>query len=244
MNNTMNNKPKTIPFMWIAFYNDGSCLPQFDLETGKNFLFKEINQSKLIKFGWYPIPFKLSEILGGNYYHNPKLTPIVLELQPNQRLIALREESQSFFNYTHCLKCGFNFQWMPNKEDGIIGDSGLPCYGSSKVSYSEVQPNGKLAFEVICPKCGVRNDLKCPKCDKWWNKTQDDASKGQSQDKWTYHLECPDCKGLYEQRTISTGAYIIKCKWLLGYQETLKDGSNSKCIMSIDKNGTIQLSNK
>jgi hypothetical protein len=224
----MTNTMKTIPFFWIVFYNDNSYLPQFDLDSGKPYLFKDIDQTKLIKYGWFPISLELAKILGEPFYHNPRLTPIILELKPNQRLIALREESQSFFNYTHCLKCGFNFQWMPNKEDGSIGDAGLPRYGE-KYSYHITNQNGKEIYEVICPKCGAKNDLKCPKCNKWWNKISED-----------YTLQCPECKDIYEKRTTTISGHKIICNWLLGYQET-KDGINHKCIMVIDKDGVITL---
>jgi phage FluMu protein Com len=231
MNKMSNTMIKSIPYFWIAFYNDDTCLPQFDLDTGKNYLFKEIDQSKLVKYGWFPITSKLAEILKGSFYYNPKLYPTILELKSNQRLIALREESQSLFSYTHCIKCGFDWQWMVGKEDGSIGNSGLPRYGE-KYCYHITNQNGKEIYEVICPKCGAKNDFKCPKCDKWWNKIDEQ-----------YTLQCPECKDIYEKKILIISGHRIECRWLLGYQETLPDGNNSKCIMSIDKNGIIQLKN-
>jgi hypothetical protein len=230
------NNDKKIPWFWIAFYKDGSFLSQFDLVSGKQNLFKEINQSELEKFGWFPIPLNLIDKLPSEYYHDRKLSYFILKINEKQKLIALRRETQSFFTYTHCLNCGFIFQWMPNQPDGSIGDSGLPRYGSEKYHYSKMQTNGKLAFEVICPKCGAKNDLKCPKCDEWWNKVND-----LPKEKCTYHLECPKCKDIYEKKTIFTGGQKISCEWLLGYQETLSDGSNKEHIMSIDRDGIIQL---
>jgi len=233
MNNTM-NETGTIPYFWIAFYDNDTCLPQFDLNTGKQHLFKEINQSKLVRFGWYPLTLNLANILGKPFYHNDYLTPIIIELLPNQRLIALREEAQSSFTYTHCNNCGFDWQWMVGKEDGSLGDYGLPRYGSDKVYFSETLANGKIGHEVICPKCGAKNDFKCPECKEWWNKVGDDSPLG-------FHIECPKCKKLFVKQTVSTGGNRTVCRWLLGYQETLSDGTNKKCIMSIDKNGLIQL---
>jgi hypothetical protein len=227
MSNSMHNR--TIPFMFIAFYSDNTCLPQFDLETGFNHLFKEIDQSKLIKFGWFPIPYELSKKLGPQYYHDPKLPHYVLELKPNQRIIAFRTEAQHTFDFSHCLKCGFNWQWMPNRKDGEIGDSGLPHYGE-KYCYSVINPKGKKIYEVICPKCGARNDLKCPDCDEWWNKIDD---------KWT--LQCPKCKKIDEKRVQQVGGFSIDCDWKLGWQETLPDGSNKKVLMIIKPDGTFTL---
>lgn len=260
---------RTIPFMWIAFYSDNTCLPQFDLDTGYNHLFKEIDQSKLIKFGWFPIPYELSKKLSTTYYHDPKLPHFILSLKPNQRIIAFRTEAQHTFDFFHCTKCGFNWQWMPNKPDGSIGDSGLPRYGSEKFCYSVINQKGKKIFEVICPKCGVKNDLKCPDCDEWWNKVADEpkplkftedimnkhydtmlihyATDTLKTDddlfeiKPTYHLECPKCKKINEKRVQQLGGYSIDCEWKLGWQETLPDGTNKKILMIIKSDGTFTL---
>jgi len=218
---------ETIPYFWIAFYNDNTCLPQFDLDTGEQHLFKDIDQIKLAKFGWFPVTYELQSKLGKPFYVNPKLNSIILELKPNQRLIALREESQSRFTYSHCTKCGFNWQWIPNREEGSIGDSGLPRYNKY---YTKTASNGRVIAEVICPQCLAKNDLKCPDCDEWWNKVNDDGT-----------LECPKCKKIYERRTFTSAGLRYVCRWLLGYQETLPDGHNEKHIMSIDKDGIIQL---
>ena len=235
---------KTIPYFWVAFYKDGTCLPQFDLDTAEQHLFKEINQDNLDKFGLFPIPFELTKKLTPQYYYDGKLSSHILKLSPKQRLIGgIRREYQRFFSYTHCLKCGFKWQWMPNQPDDSIGDAGLPRYGSQKYYYSEEQPNSdKLIFEVICPKCGAQNDLKCPKCHKWWNKVQDESTKGLPKEKWTYHLECPECKAIYEGRTVSESDHTIENIFLLGHQENLPDGRNKKHIMFIHQDGIIEIS--
>ena len=238
-----NTMSRTIPYFWIAFYKGGSCLPQFDLDTGAQHLFKEIEQDKLDKFGLFPIPFELAKKLGPQYYYDNKLTRFVMKLGPNQRLIGgIRREYQRFFSYSHCLKCGFEWQWMPNREDGSIGDAGLPLYGSEQYSYHTTQPNGKEAFEVICPKCGAKNDLKCPKCDKWWNKVQDESTKGLSKEQWTYHIECPECKIVKENNVKPSDAHTVENIFLLGWQETLPDSTNKKMILFIRQNGEFEMS--
>ena len=50
--------PKTHLF-WIAEYQDGTALPQFDPETGKEHLFSEVDQAKLKRFGWYAFPYDM-----------------------------------------------------------------------------------------------------------------------------------------------------------------------------------------
>ena len=40
---------------------DGSALPQFDPETGKENRFSDVNHQKLHRFGWYPFSPKLAQ---------------------------------------------------------------------------------------------------------------------------------------------------------------------------------------
>jgi Zn finger protein HypA/HybF involved in hydrogenase expression len=234
---------KQIPFFWIAFYKDKTCLPQFDLETGKQNSFKLVQEAekegKLESFGLFPIPFDLVKKLGEPYYYDGKLTHLVLKLKESQRLIGgIRTETQRFFTYSECLKCGFKWQWIPLREDGSIGDAGLPIYGE-KYSYHVTNGN-KEVFEVICPKCGARNDLKCPDCDEFWNKVKDVHCVNLPQNQWTYHYECPKCKKVYEKKVASRDNHTIDNVFLLGCQST-EDGINKKMIMYIDKNGKIEL---
>ena len=102
-----------IVYFWIAFYSDGSCLPQYDLETGQQHFFKEIDHSRLAKFGWFPFTVELASKVGDFALVRQDIPYHVLEIGKNQRLIALRREYQHFFTYTHCLKCRFNWQWIP-----------------------------------------------------------------------------------------------------------------------------------
>lgn len=219
-----------IPYFWVAFYKDGSIFPQYDFDTGQAHLFKEIDQSKLEKFGWFPFTEDLAKKVGDpRIIVNTKLPYFVIRLKEGQRLIALRREYQHFYNYEICTNCGFTWQWMPNQPDGSIGSVGLPRYGSEKYFYSE-SLNGKPIFELICPKCGVKNLLKCPKCNEWWNKTQQRDV-----------LECPKCGMRYEKTIRRFSGYKIENIFLLGWQETIEN-RNKKMIMFIHPDGTFELS--
>ena len=234
---------KTVPFFWIAFYTDGTCLPQFDLNTGKQYSFKEIDQSKLNKFGLYPITRELALKIGGQYYHDPSLPHFVLELKGNQRLIGgIRRETHSDFTFSKCLECGFEWQWMIGREDGSIGDAGLPRYGSPQYSYF-IEEKGRKFYEVICPKCGARNNLDCPDCHKPWNKVELEETKDLPVEKKKFRIECLQCKKLRVNKVASTcNGSLTKDIFLLGWQETLPDGTNKKMIMFIFPDGTFQLS--
>ena len=52
---------RPLVYFWIAEYTDGSALPQFDPETGKENKFSEVDQQKLKRFGWYPFSAKLAK---------------------------------------------------------------------------------------------------------------------------------------------------------------------------------------
>lgn len=241
---------KTIPFMWVAFYSDKTCLPEFELdnseghELGREHHFKEIDLNRLVKFGLFPIPKNLADKLGGSFYHDPSLLRIgPLKLKPNQRLIGgIRRESQTMYEYSKCLKCGFEWQWMMGKEDGSIGLAGLPRYGSEKTYFYLVNKAGEKVYDVICPKCGARNDLECPDCHLPFNKVETEDSRGKPVEQRKYRIECPKCKKIREIRTAFLGGYQIKEVYLLGYQETLPDGSNHKCIMFINNDGSFEMS--
>jgi hypothetical protein len=52
---------RPLVYFWIAEYTDGSALPQFDPETGRENSFAEIDHKKLHCFGWYPFSPKLAQ---------------------------------------------------------------------------------------------------------------------------------------------------------------------------------------
>lgn len=223
-------KGNELYYFWIAFYKDGTYLPQFDFETGEQHLFKEIDQSKLDKFGWFPVTEELcKKIKDPRYKPNPKLPYYVLKLREGQRLIALRREFQKFYTYSYCQECGFSWQWMPNQPDWSIGDSGLPRFGSRAYYYSE-KLGEKEVFGLICPKCGVKDLLKCPTCNEWWNKVNNEGL-----------YQCPKCGRNYVKPIIQKSEHKIENIYLLGWQETV-EGRNRKMIMFISQDGTFEIS--
>lgn len=52
---------RPLVYFWIAEYTDGSALPQFDPETGKENRFSEVDNQKLMRFGWYPFTPQLAQ---------------------------------------------------------------------------------------------------------------------------------------------------------------------------------------
>lgn len=90
----LNYRP--LVYMWIAEYEDGKALPQFDPHTGEENKFSLVNQNKLVRFGWFPFTFSLAKKI----YQKTRLVvipsnnpPHIIELKKDRKLIAKRENT-------------------------------------------------------------------------------------------------------------------------------------------------------
>jgi len=84
---------RPLVYFWIAEYSDGSALPQFDPETGKENLFRDVEQLKLKRFGWYPFSTELAEKIfeaSGLIVIPSNNSPYSVELKKGQKLVAHR----------------------------------------------------------------------------------------------------------------------------------------------------------
>ena len=52
---------RPLVYFWIAEYTDGTALPQFDVEMGKENKFGEVDHQRLKRFGWYPFSVELAQ---------------------------------------------------------------------------------------------------------------------------------------------------------------------------------------
>ena len=126
---------RPLVYFWIAEYSDGSTLPQFDPETGRENKFSEVNQLKLQRFGWHPFSLKLAQqILKGEKKgvlptRNPSYTVTVEE---DDKLVAYRTNTIKL----HTRKGGVNHEetvyvlgveggkiLQINEEGNVINDS-------------------------------------------------------------------------------------------------------------------------
>jgi hypothetical protein len=85
-----------LTFFWIAVYDDGTALPQFDPETGRENLFSQVDQNRLTSFGWYPFKRQLAEKLEQPVEVNPLLPKYAVKLGQGKRLIAHRTNSLNY----------------------------------------------------------------------------------------------------------------------------------------------------
>ena len=218
-------------YFWLAEYNNGKALPQYNPYTGEENKWDAIDQSKLVKFSLYPFNTKLAAILykKGFLVKVKSLQPYHLILNPDERLIYLRRQFINPFTYRICLNC--NHKFMARK-------------GITEVVKEVVEVEGKkdsVYTSYKCPKCGKYNAYICPKCNKQVNKeyaTEEDKSKPVEERKHKYR--CPRCDieyPRYIQRRSSVHKYT---KYLLGWQRTV-NGINVKSIMYIDENGMVEM---
>jgi len=86
-------------FFWIAEYEDGKAIAQFDPDTGEENRFIFVEQDKLVRFGWYPFTAELSHKIFGRSglitipTDNPSY---VIDLEHGDQLIATRENRIKF----------------------------------------------------------------------------------------------------------------------------------------------------
>jgi transposase-like protein len=223
-------------YFWIAFYNDGTCLPQFDLETGTLNTFASINQEKLEKFALFPFSSELA--LRINLENNKilaeakeKLPYFMLKLKEDQRLIFVRRNFIHVYSYQHCNKCGYDWQWMPTKKEGDMSEIGLKYHKGYQVQTWE-----KKDFPLaICPKCGSFNAIVCPDCkDVLINELARPNNPKE------HYFKCPKCNKEFPRFIKMQEGQKRRALYILGYQKTV-DGKNIKQVMMIDEEGYLEM---
>ncbi|HEY4674475.1 MAG TPA: hypothetical protein VIH48_00300 [Candidatus Bathyarchaeia archaeon] len=85
---------RPLVFFWIAEYEDGKAVAQFDPDTGEEKTFALVQEDRLIAFGWYPFKPELS----GRITKKSGLVTIAtnnpsyrVKLEKGDKLIAKRE---------------------------------------------------------------------------------------------------------------------------------------------------------
>jgi hypothetical protein len=224
-------------FWWIAFYKDGSCLPQFDLETGKENPFISIDQNKLEKFGLFP--FNQSLAIKASMVAKMKVAIVkeglpyfMMQLKENQRLISIRRNYIHLYIYQHCNKCGYDWQWMSGHKEGEVGKVGLIIHQNNVVQ----EWKGKKYGLAVCPKCDMFNSIICPECkDTLINELKREDSE-------EHYFKCPKCNKEYPRYIQTVEDTMRMLIYILGYQTTI-DGKNVKHMMFINENGTFEMNN-
>jgi DNA-directed RNA polymerase subunit M/transcription elongation factor TFIIS len=223
-------------FWWIAFYNDGTCLPKFDIKTGKENSFKDIDQTKLDKFGLFPFnasfALKVNLFAGKTIARDVENLPyFIMKFQVNQRPIYVRRCAIHTFSYQHCDKCGYEWQWMPTHKDGEKTEVDLLTHPN----YVMQEWQGKKYPCAQCPKCGSFNSVVCPECKDTLISEMKGAKEGDG-----HIFKCQKCKKEYPRYIKYLESSLRGATYLFGYQTTI-EGENHKQIMFISEDGTFEL---
>lgn len=145
----MTNRP--LVYHWIAYYEDGSILPQYNIDTYKKNIFTDIEQNKLIKFGLYPFTKDLSNNIQDETFPLPFLPVYEINLDKNKRLIHYRDVFISQESYHLCRKCNKEFKYIPGVSPFIDSKYGSP----------------------ICPHCGGHDIFVCKNCKHEYKRYED-----------------------------------------------------------------------
>lgn len=217
----MASKPHPICYFWIAHYNDGTALSQFDPYNYTENSIMDIDQSRLVKIGWYPISFKLATELNKRdipAISNPFLPKIEVNITGNKRFILFMRNFIANEEYRVCGSCGNEFKF--GKSSAIWNDKYYPS--------------------PICPHCGAHDYFICKNCDyriERFDETENTPpEKGGSG-------HCPKCGGYLQHVQITSKQLSRERRWRLyavGYQETIND-KNYKTILYVDESGDVEM---
>jgi hypothetical protein len=78
-----------VEMFWVAEYNNGKALPQFNPFTGEENSFSKVDHKSVIRFWWLPISYKMS-FMFKNTRHNPKLKSHHINLKGSKGFVARR----------------------------------------------------------------------------------------------------------------------------------------------------------
>jgi len=214
----LNNKDGSLVYMWIAHYEDGTSLPQFDPVTLKENHYSDIDLDKLIKFGLYPIPLDLAlnlRSLDIPVKAKPNLPKIEIDITKDKRLIGcITRNWCTHIPLVLCPVCNSEFRAKSAK------------YTKSKYK------------SMICPHCGASNKWICPKCNRQYSTPEEPVEKYG----WK-ECRCVNCDEVLYEKQIKFKSFSREERWrkyLIGYQQTI-NGKNYKTILYVDEDGNIEV---
>ena len=216
----MESNPPLV-FYWIATYKNNTAYPEFDHEDGHENFFKHIDQSKLLKFGFYTFSENLSKLLRdkGVPAVSKALPDYEIVLEEGQRLICVKTGAIRNFTYRICHKC--NHRWQFSKKNEGTFFKVIINQNDKQVPYAS----------AICPDCKTMNRWVCPKCN---------IALTMVGQKTSGKLYCTQCKEKFEhhiKRYADRERYTV---YKLGWQATIND-KNVKSILHIDSNGNAKI---
>lgn len=217
----MASQPHPICYFWIAHYADGTCLPQFDPQDYHTNKISDIDNSRLVKIGWYPLSSRAAEELnkrGIPAIANPFLPKVEVTIKKPKRFILFTRNFIANEEYRICQACGREFAVGPDTK--IFSDTRYPS--------------------PICPYCGAHDYFVCKSCGKRFEKFEETENTAPEKGGLGH---CPECGGYLERKRITTIQYTREKRWRLyavGYQETIA-GRNYKTILYVSEDGDVEV---
>ena len=217
----MASQPHPICYFWIAHYNDGTCLPQFDPYDFHPNKITDIDQSRLVKIGWYPLSISLAKALndkGIPAISNPLLPKIEVDITKDKRYILFTRNFIANEEFRICGACGKEFKATANSK--IFADTKFPS--------------------PICPYCGAHDYWKCKNCGKTFQRFEETESTPPEKGGAGH---CPECGGYLERVRVTSRQFTREKRWryyVVGYQETI-NGRNYKTLLYINENGDVEV---
>jgi len=85
----MNYNP--LRFIWLAEFNNGDCISQFDPDTGKEIPWKNINTGRIARLSWVTISIELSQKIleAEGIYTYPSIIPEIYTVEYEKKEIPL-----------------------------------------------------------------------------------------------------------------------------------------------------------
>lgn len=216
---------------WIAEYTDGSVLCQFNPENGNETLFKQVDQTRLRSFGWYPVTRKLADLVKSSQLRvNPLLHIYRIKIGPGQTLIAPKQQKLHTIMAQLCLQCGYIWQFRdkpgelnyPHSDMKVV----MHAHCDNPCAPSLHDESGHRYVTPQCPKCGAYTRLVCEKCGI-------SRSKYVEGDGFVYR--CAECQADLPDRTRAVTFEERHTTYFLGYEQ---DGR--RVVMRIDENGNVE----
>lgn len=205
----MSNRP--LIYMWIAYYDDDTFLPQYDKSTFKPNKWNNINMDKLDRLELHPFSKEMETGLcknGTEVRHIPILPVYSISMEGNRRPICYRDNYISQEEFHLCDACNKEFKFyttMPQTESKYSSPI-CPHCGSYDYFFCKIC-NVKALFEE------TSNGL-CPKCNGYMDRVRVTTRKYARERRWT--------------------------EYLIGYQLTDK-GNNYKFLLRIDEYGNCKV---
>lgn len=125
-----------VEMFWVAEYNNGQALPQYDTFSGRENKYEWIDHKNVIRFWWIPITPKMAQQFPNTRF-NPRLRRYAVELNGSKGFVARRCNLRiGTGGMRHWIKCYvLGIEGGPRREiypDGTVKNIAVPRRGETQ----------------------------------------------------------------------------------------------------------------